>query len=227
MPQITSQPPLRCHSKIKDPFSGFSHLVGAVLSIAGLAVLVYCACRYGTAKHVVTFAIFGTALILLYSASAVYHLLDVSEKVNLNLRRIDHMMIYILIAGTYTPVCVIALPQVWGISLLVGVWVLAAAGVILTLVWFSAPRWFTTTLYVLMGWLVVIAFLPLVHSLPAPALSWLVGGGMAYTVGAVIYGTKWFPVKLKMVGFHEIFHLFVMGGSFAHYWLMLRYILFI
>ena len=226
MSKTTVQSPCRCPG-IKDPFSGISHLVGAVLSVAGLAVLVYYACRYGTVKHIVTFAIFGAALILLYSASAVYHLLDVSEKINLNLRRIDHMMIYVLIAGTYTPVCIIALPKVWGISLLVGVWVLAAAGIILAVVWFSAPRWFTTTLYVLMGWIVVIAFLPLVRSLPAPALSWLVGGGLAYTVGAVIYGTKWFPVKSKIVGFHEIFHLFVMGGSFAHYWLMLRYLLYI
>ncbi|MGI5920908.1 MAG: PAQR family membrane homeostasis protein TrhA [Syntrophomonadaceae bacterium] len=226
MPQSIIKP-VPAHHKLKDPFSGLSHLIGALFSVAGLWVLVYYAGRYATVKHIVTFAIFGAALILLYSASALYHLLNVSEKKNLILRRIDHMMIYVLIAGTYTPICIIALPKVWGLSLLVSIWVLALIGIILTLIWFSAPRWFTTAIYILMGWMVVVAFLPLMQSLPAAGLGWLVGGGVAYTVGAVIYGTKWPPLTSSWFGFHEIFHLFVIAGSVAHYWLMLRYVLFI
>ncbi|MEN6462101.1 MAG: hemolysin III family protein, partial [Syntrophomonas sp.] len=173
-------------SKLKDPFSGFSHLAGAVFSIIGLLVLIYYASHYATVKHIVTFAIFGASLILLYTASAVYHLLNISEKVNSILRRIDHMMIYVLIAGTYTPICIIALPKAWGISLLVSIWILAVTGIILTIVWFTAPRWFTTAIYVLMGWMVAIAFWPLMHSLPEAGLGWLVAGGLLYTVGAVV-----------------------------------------
>jgi hemolysin III len=215
------------HFKLKDPFSGLSHLVGALFSIVGLLVLIYYACHYSNVEHIVTFAIFGASLILLYTASAVYHLLNISDKVNLILRRIDHMMIYVLIAGTYTPICIIALPKAWGISLLVSIWILALAGIILTIVWFTAPRWFTTAIYVLMGWLVVIAFWPLMHSLPGAGLGWLIAGGLLYTVGAVIYGTKWPPIASRWFGFHEIFHLFVIAGSLAHYWLMFRYLVYI
>lgn len=211
----------------KDPFSGFSHLAGAIASIAGLIVLVEYAQQYATPRHVITFAIFGATLIMLYSASAIYHLLNVSEKANTLLRRIDHMMIYILIAGTYTPICSIALQGVWGLSLLISIWILAAMGVILTIVWFSAPRWLTTSIYVLMGWLVIIALIPLIRSVPWAGIAWLVGGGVLYTVGAVIYGTKWPPIASRWFGFHEIFHLFVLAGSFAHYWLMFKYIMYI
>lgn len=214
-------------SKLKDPFSGFSHLAGAVFSIIGLLVLIYYASHYATVKHIVTFAIFGASLILLYTASAVYHLLNISEKVNSILRRIDHMMIYVLIAGTYTPICIIALPKAWGISLLVSIWILAVTGIILTIVWFTAPRWFTTAIYVLMGWMVAIAFWPLMHSLPEAGLGWLVAGGLLYTVGAVVYGTKWPPIASRWFGFHEIFHLFVIAGSLSHYWLMVRYLVYI
>jgi len=214
-------------ASFKDPVSGLTHLAGALLSIIGLVVLLRYAERYATVKHVVSFAIFGATLILLYSASAVYHLLNISEKIDTLLRRIDHMMIYVLIAGTYTPICVIGLTGAWGVSMLIMVWVLAVIGIVMTVVWFGAPRWLTTAVYLLMGWLVVIAFYPLLHSLPIGGITWLMIGGLLYTIGAVIYGFKWPKITSRWFGFHEIFHLFVIGGSLGHFWLMFRYLMYV
>ncbi|MCX5779488.1 MAG: hemolysin III family protein [Firmicutes bacterium] len=212
---------------LKDPVSGLTHLGGALLSIVGLVLLIRYAERFGTVKHIVTFAIFGATLILLYTSSALYHLLNVSENISILLRRIDHMMIYILIAGTYTPVCVIGLTGAWGLTMLITVWALAAAGITMTVVWFGAPRWLTTAVYLLMGWLVILAFYPLIHALPVGAITWLAIGGLLYTVGAVVYGCKWPKINSKWFGFHEVFHLFVIAGSLGHFWLMFKYLMYI
>ena len=213
--------------RVKDPFSGFSHLAGAIMSVAGLCLLVYYASMNGTVWHIVSFSIFGASLILLYTASSIYHLLSVSEKSIRVLRKIDHMMIYILIAGTYTPVCLIPLRGGWGWSLLISIWSIAMAGIVLKVLWFNAPRWLYTLFYLLMGWLIVIAFVPLVRTMPIAAMLWLIAGGLLYTVGAVIYGTKWPKLKSKVFGFHEMFHVFVLYGSFCHFWMMFRYILYL
>ena len=213
--------------KVRDPFSGFSHLAGAILSVAGLCLLVRYASVNGTVRHIVSFSIFGASLILLYTASSIYHLLSVSEKSTRVLRKIDHMMIYILIAGTYTPVCLIPLRGGWGWSLLISIWGIAMAGIVLKVLWFNAPRWLYTLFYLLMGWLIVIAFVPLVRTMPIAAMLWLIAGGLLYTVGAVIYGTKWPKLKSKVFGFHEMFHIFVLYGSFCHFWMMFRYILYL
>jgi len=213
--------------KVRDPFSGFSHLAGAILSVAGLCLLVRYASVNGTVRHIVSFSIFGASLILLYTASSIYHLLSVSEKSIRVLRKIDHMMIYILIAGTYTPVCLIPLRGGWGWSLLISIWSIAMAGIVLKVLWFNAPRWLYTLFYLLMGWLIVIAFVPLVRTMPIAAMLWLIAGGLLYTVGAVIYGTKWPKLKSKVFGFHEMFHIFVLYGSFCHFWMMFRYILYL
>jgi len=213
--------------KVRDPFSGFSHLAGAILSVAGLCLLIRYASMNGTVWHIVSFSIFGASLILLYTASSIYHLLSVSEKSIRVLRKIDHMMIYILIAGTYTPVCLIPLRGGWGWSLLISIWSIAMAGIVLKVLWFNAPRWLYTLFYLLMGWLIVIAFVPLVRTMPIAAMLWLIAGGLLYTVGAVIYGTKWPKLKSKVFGFHEMFHIFVLYGSFCHFWMMFRYILYL
>lgn len=213
--------------KVKDPFSGFSHLAGALLSIAGLCLLVRYASENGTVWHIVSFSIFGASLILLYTASSIYHLLVVSEKGTRILRKIDHMMIYVLIAGTYTPVCLIPLRGGWGWSLLISIWSIAMVGIILKVLWFNAPRWLYTFFYLLMGWLIVIAFIPLVRTMPMAAMLWLIAGGLLYTVGAIIYGTKWPKLKSKVFGFHEVFHIFVLYGSFCHFWMMFKYILYL
>lgn len=211
-------------SKVKDPISGFSHLFGAVISAVGLVLLIYIAVGKGSAWHLASYLVFGISLILLYTASTVYHLVPYKEQVTRILKRIDHMMIFVLIAGTYTPICLVPLRGAWGWSLFGCVWGIAFLGIIMKAFWIQAPRWFSTLLYVVMGWLVIIAFFPLVRSIPLRGLGWLVIGGLLYTVGAVIYGAKW-PNLKPGFGFHEIFHFFVLGGSFSHFWLMYRYLI--
>lgn len=212
-------------SKFREPVSGFTHLLGALLSILGLIVLVQYSLPKGKLSYVVTFAVFGISLILLYTASSIYHLLTVSEKAIKVLRRIDHSMIYVLIAGTYTPICIIALKGRMGWALFASIWSMAIIGIVLKLLWFNAPRWLYTMFYVIMGWVAVFVLYPLAKAMPLGAILWLVGGGIAYTVGAVIYAAKWPKITTEHFGFHEIFHLFVLLGSFCHYWLMFKYLM--
>lgn len=210
---------------LRDPVSGLTHLAGFLLSIAGLVLLVTYAAIDATSWHVMAFSIFGASLILLYGASAMYHLLPVSERGVSILRRIDHIMIFILIAGTYTPVCLIPLRGGWGWSLFGIVWGFAIAGVFIKLFWMNAPRWLYTGIYLVMGWMVLVAIYPLIKVLPTGALAWLAAGGLFYTVGAVIYATKRPNLIPGVFGFHEIWHLFVMAGSFSHWWVMMNFIL--
>lgn len=219
--------------KIKDPVSGFSHLLGAVLSIAGLVILIVMAAFYSNEKawDIVSFSIFGAGLILLYTFSALYHLLNVGETATRVLRKFDHIMIYILIAATYTPICLGPLRGGWGWSIFGVVWGLAVIGTVLTAVWIKAPRWLTTSIYLAMGWTVIVAIYPMITIFNAlgmlSSLWWLLLGGIFYTVGALIYGLKWPKFNNKYFGFHEIFHIFVLLGSLCQYWFILRYVLYI
>jgi hemolysin III len=202
--------------KLRDPVSSLTHLAGAILAIPLTIVLIAEAVRHASARHIVAFAVFGASLFLLYTASAIYHMPRFSEKAIRVLRRIDHMMIFVLIAGTYTPVCLLPLQGVWGWTLFGLVWGLAAAGIVLKAVWMQAPRWLSTAIYVCMGWLVLIAFYPLVQTISTTAVMLLAGGGLVYTAGAVMYAVKWPPLRWRHFGFHELFHVFVLGGSSLH-----------
>lgn len=219
--------------KIKDPVSGFTHLVGAIASIVGLVFLIVMAAFYSDEKawDIVSFTIFGVGLILLYTFSSLYHLLNVGETATRVLRKFDHIMIYVLIAASYTPICLGPLRGPWGWSIFGVVWGLAVIGIILTATWINAPRWLTTSIYLAMGWTVIVAVYPMItvfSNLGAlSSLLWLLAGGIFYTIGAVIYGLKWPPLKNKYFGFHEIFHIFVMLGSLCQYWFVIRYLLFI
>lgn len=211
-------------TKMKEPMNALTHLIGDILSIIGLVFLLYYAIVRGTPWHIVSFSVFGMSLILLYTASTLYHALKVSEKKTEILHRIDHMMIYVLIAGTYTPVCLLPLRGVWGWSLLISIWTIAIVGILLKIFWFDAPRWLSTLFYIAMGWLVIVAFYPLMNALSPQGLAWLVIGGILYTIGGIIYATKRPKINLKFFGFHEIFHLFVLGGSICHFWFILNYL---
>ena len=213
--------------KLREPVSGLTHLLGALASVVGLIVLIILSIKQRSPWHITAFSVFGASLILLYTASSVYHLTPGSEKIVKILRRIDHSMIYVLIAGSYTPICLIALRGVWGWSIFGTIWGLALIGIVVKNFWFNAPRWLSTSFYLLMGWLAVIAVYPMSKVIPTGGMLWLFVGGIAYTVGGIIYGTKWPNIKFKHFGFHEIFHLFTLAGSFCHYWLMLRYVLYI
>jgi len=214
-------------AKMREPINALTHLIGDILSIIGLVFLLYYAVVRGTPWHIATFSVFGVSLILLYTASTLYHALNLSEKKIEILQKIDHMMIYILIAGTYTPVCLIALRGIWGWSLFASIWAIAIMGILFKIFWFNAPRGLSTLIYIVMGWLVVVAFVPLVNAISPKGLGWLVAGGVLYTVGGIIYGTKRPKINFELLGFHEIFHLFVLGGSMCHFWFMLHYILYL
>ena len=213
---------------LREPVNGLTHLAGAILSIVGFIVLVAIAVENGSTRQIVAFSIFGTSLVAMYCASAFYHSLKLSERGVAHLRRIDHMMIYILIAGTYTPVCLVILGGRLGIGLLIAVWSLAAMGVLQTITWMHAPDWLPTVLYIGMGWIAILVIRPLLMAAPPGFFYWLLAGGIIYTVGAVIHAVNWPRVRegasRRLFGSHEIWHLCVMAGSFAHYWAILAYV---
>lgn len=203
----------------REAFNSYSHFAGAILSILALIALLLHLPEGSKPGAYISLAVFAVSMFLLYTTSGFYHLIVSSQKVIEALRRLDHIMIYILIAGTCTPVCVIFLSGGWRWGMLVAIWSLAAAGLVFKLLWISAPRWLSTLSYVLMGWVVAVAILPLSRSLAVSGLVWLVAGGLFYSVGALIYATRFPRLNLKGFGFHEIFHLFVLAGSSSHFWL--------
>ncbi|WP_419786911.1 PAQR family membrane homeostasis protein TrhA [Pseudodesulfovibrio sp.] len=209
---------------LRDPVSGLTHLIGAVLAVLATVLLVVRVSSPAMPWHIVTFSIFGGAMILLYTASTLYHWLPVSEKWVRFLRRVDHSMIFCYIAATYTPICLIPLRGPWGWSIFGVIWGLALGGIAMKVFWLNAPRWFSTAVYLAMGWLVLVGIYPLVRELSPAALAWLAVGGLVYSAGAVIYALRRPDPWPKKFGFHEIFHLFVIGGSFCHFVLMYWFI---
>ena len=212
---------------IREPVNGLTHLAGAILSVVGLVVLLMIAIDNGSVRQLVAFSIFGTSLVAMYCASAFYHSLKLSERGVAHMRRIDHMMIYVLIAGTYTPICLVLLRGRLGLGLLIAVWSLAAIGVVQTVAWMTAPDWLSTALYIGMGWLALVVIRPLLAAAPLGFFYWILAGGIIYTGGALIRAARWPRVRKgklpRLFGSHEIWHLCVMGGSFAHYWAILAY----
>ncbi len=208
--------------KINDPVSSISHLVGAILSIPVSLILVGAGAYFGNVWYVVSFAIFGLSLFMLYSASTIYHLIPKNigtETIKLVARKIDHMMIFVLIAGTYTPICLITLRGVWGYSLISVVWGIAILGIVFKSFGVSdnkVIRTISTGLYLVMGWLAVVAIIPLVNSMETVSLVLLALGGVSYSVGAVIYALKKPHIPVEWLDFHDIFHFFVLLGSIFH-----------
>lgn len=208
---------------LREPMNGLTHFVGILFGIAALTLLVKGTLSPIQPWHLAGFTVFGVGMVLLYTASTLYHWLPLTQRGVQIWRRIDHSMIFVYIAATYTPICLIPLRGPWGWTLLGIVWGVAVAGLFVKIFWMDAPRWLSTALYLGMGWIVVIALYPLVQSLPIPALLWLLAGGLLYSAGAVVYALKR-PRGFRFLGFHEIFHLFVIAGSLCHFWLMYRYI---
>ena len=212
--------------RLREPVSAITHIIGAFLSVAAFVVLVYRAVAHATVWHVVSFSIYGASLIALYTASALYHSLHVSPKIETLLKQLDHAMIYFLIAGTYTPVCLVVLRGGWGWSLFGINWSLAIAGIVLKLVFRSPSQPIVAilfTFYILMGWLIVVAWFPLARALPQGGIFWLVLGGLFYTAGSIVLSIKRLNFSPQF-GAHEIWHFFVMAGSFCHFWLMFHYV---
>ncbi len=207
-------------------YSALTHFIGLGLSIAGLVLLVVMAAKVGTVWHVVGFSIYGTCMTGLYAASAFYHSLRLPPKGRAILRRLDHTMIYVFIAGVYTPICLLPLRGAWGWSMFGVLWGLAIAGIIFKNVWMTAPRWLSAGSYVVMGWMAVVAFYPMTQTMPVGAIVWLLAGGVFYTTGAVLYALKWPGKHAPRFGFHEYFHVLVLLGSASHFIMMFQYLLY-
>jgi len=212
--------------RIKDPGSAITHFIAMIFALLAATPLLVKAAQTPDLAHVLALSVFIVSMILLYAASTIYHTLDISPKVNQILRKVDHMMIFILIAGTYTPVCMLVLGDRTGWSLLGLVWGIAIIGITINALWITCPKWFSSIVYIAMGWVCVLAFGRIVDALPASAFGWLLAGGIIYTVGGIIYALKLplFNTKFKYFGSHEVFHLFVMGGSFCHYIMMYSFV---
>ncbi|KAB1434298.1 PAQR family membrane homeostasis protein TrhA [Candidatus Galacturonibacter soehngenii] len=212
--------------KPKDPGSAITHFIGMLMAVFASTPLLIKAANKPDKIHLISLAIFMTSMILLYAASTIYHSLNLSERTNRVLRKLDHMMIFILIAGSYTPICLIVLGDGIGTLLFALIWGIAIIGILIKGFWITCPKWFSSLLYIAMGWLCVIAFGPLVNALSPAAFGWLLAGGIIYTVGGIIYALKLpiFNSKHKNFGSHEIFHLFVMGGSICHFILMYYFV---
>lgn len=204
---------------IKDPGSAITHFIALLMAaIAGFPLMIK-AFRDSNPATWIASLIYLLSLILLYTASTCYHSFDISEKVNRRLKKFDHMMICILIAGTYTPICLLSLEKEIGIPLLTIVWGLAFIGIIFKAFWVTCPKWLSSVIYIGMGWTCVLAFTHIIEALPLGGFLWLLFGGILYTIGAVIYALKLsiFNIRHKYFGSHEIFHLFVMAGSICHF----------
>ena len=201
---------------LRDPFNGLSHLLGAVLSIAALPYMLSQLPNEQFALYLASYLVFGISMFLMFSSSALLHLMEISEAGIRALDRLDHMAIYIMIAGTYTPFCLLGLGGVQGWWLFGAAWSFAALGIIKKIFWLDAPRWFSTSLYLAMGWMGIFVFEPLSESLSSEAFTWLAVGGISYSVGGIIYAIKW-PNFSKSFGFHELWHLFVMIGAASHF----------
>ena len=211
--------------KIREPVNSMTHLFGAILSAMGLVWMLFKVLRQPSPEYLISALVFGASLILLYSASTCYHWLVASSKTIKLLRKIDHSMIYVLIAGTYTPICILALPRPLGLYLLAGIWILTLTGIIMKLAWLGAPRFIYTSFYLFLGWLAVFFIMPIYRTLPLPGFILLITGGILYTAGALIYAFKPKRLHLSVFGFHEIFHLFILGGSLSHFIMVSRYLL--
>ena len=215
----------RAFRNAREPFSSYSHFIGAVLSGAGLFILLIRLLfdQSVTGPLAAAAVLFCLSLIALYAASSVYHYSGRGEIVLRRLKKLDHSMIYVLIAGSYTPIVLRFMPAPRSYAFLGVIWLIALTGIAIKLLWIDAPRLIGTALYLALGWAIAFDF-GVVLSMPAPAVALLAAGGLAYTLGGIIYITKK-PDLGHIIGFHELFHLFVIAGSLCHYVMVFLYVL--
>jgi len=202
---------------LREPFSGLSHLLGALLTLPAILFMLMKLPEQQFGTYLASYIIFSISMFLMFGSSAIYHLVEISEQGIRKLKRIDHMAIFIMIAGTYTPYCLIGLEgtQTWTMFSII--WGIAIFGILVKIFWLQAPRWLSTLLYVGMGWVALFIYEPLSQNLSKAAVDWLMAGGVIYTIGAVIYATKWPTIHAKFFDFHDLWHIFVLGGAACHF----------
>ena len=201
--------------KLREPINGLTHLVGAIAAFIGLIALLISV--WNDTVKIISVSIYGLSLLTMLSASTVYHLAKVKPAGLQTLRKLDHSAIFLLIAGTYTPFCMIAFEGFWRWGLLTIIWVIAVVGITVKFFYLEAPRWLNVVIYVIMGWLCVFAAPQMRSTIPVSAMVWLIIGGLIYTLGAVVYATKIFNLVPGKFGFHEVWHIFVLLGALAHF----------
>ena len=201
---------------LREPFAGLSHFLGALMALAAIPYMLTNLPDVKTGTYLASYLVFGLSMFVMFASSAIYHLMDVSEEAIRALKRVDHMAIYVMIAGSYTPFCLIGLQgsQAWWMFGIV--WGIAFIGILKKIFWLHAPRWFSTLLYLAMGWISLFVYEPLSESLSTGAINWLVAGGGCYSVGAVVYATKW-PNLHSKFDFHDLWHIFVLAGAACHF----------
>lgn len=205
-------------NQFREPMNASTHLIGAILSVFGIiAMLILIIAEDNvTPLTLISVLAFGVGLICLYGTSFTYHASQGSKETVLHLKKLDHAMIFILIAGTYTPFCLLCLTGTMRVVMMIAIWGVALIGIILKVAWINMPRWLGTGLYIFLGWFALFVLGPLYQALPLPGFMLLVGGGVMYTIGGVIYAIKK-PNLGKNFGFHELFHIFVIFGSLCHF----------
>ena len=211
---------------IREPGSALTHFIAMLLALCAAVPLLVRAAVHSGVKSLTAMAVFMISMVLLYAASTIYHSVNCSGRVLRIFRKMDHMMIFILIAGTYTPVCLLTLPKPSGLMLLAVVWGIALVGIFIKGFWITCPKWFSSVLYIAMGWSCLSVLGQLFSLLPLHAFLWLLAGGLIYTAGGIIYALRLplFDARHPMFGLHEIFHLFVMAGSLCHFVFMFCYL---
>jgi hemolysin III len=210
--------------RLREPVNGLTHLAGALLAVVVLVTLLRLASDVGGPQRVIAYGIFGLSLIALYTASALYHLLPLAPAGLDRLLRLDCTMVFVLIAGSYTPFCLVALHGSWRWGLLGAIWALSLGGAALKLRWMDAPRWLSTACYVLLGWVAVLAAPALFAALPARGMIWVIAGGVIYSVGALIFALERPTLRPRVFGAHTVWHLCVLAGSACHVWAVAHYL---
>jgi len=202
-------------SRLREPVSGLTHFFAAIAALIGLIVSLVLG--WGQVGKTISLAVYGSSLVLLFAASASYHLIKARPNVVKALRKFDHSAIYLLIAGTYTPICFNMFEGFWKWGMLAIIWGLAIIGIAIKSFVINIPRWLTAMIYVAMGWLCILAIGEMIAHMPTWALIWLTIGGIIYTMGAIVYATKALDFFPGVFGFHEVWHIFVILGALAHY----------
>ena len=211
---------------IREPGSALTHFIAMLLALCAAVPLLVRAAVHSGVKSLTAMTVFMISMVLLYAASTIYHSVNCSGRILRIFRKMDHMMIFVLIAGTYTPVCLLTLPKPSGLMLLAAVWGIALVGIFIKGFWITCPKWFSSVLYIAMGWSCLSVLGQLFSLIPLHAFLWLLAGGLIYTAGGIIYALRLplFDARHPMFGLHEIFHLFVMAGSLCHFVFMFCYL---
>ncbi|BCR21560.1 hemolysin III family protein [Borrelia sp. HM] len=206
-------------------FSSISHLFGIILSIIGTTILITMSAIAKKYFHVVLFLIYGSSMILLYTMSTLYHIFPKKSKLKKLFRKFDHISIFILIAGTYTPPSLILLPNFYGKIILLTVWGLAILGIIFKSLYVNSPGWINGCIFILMGWIIIFGIKFVYNAIPIEGFLWLTSGGIIYTLGGIVYSISKKFSPITSMRMHDVFHILILLASFSHFWFMLKYIL--